>query len=131
MLTSVTNTSVYLRAGEVYSFVIPNDTLNNKGYPPKVGSFTYDGVSRTYINGFWLESEVVGEILEPIADKVGMVYRHKLPQENVIWFESFLGHKVRYSIGNIPVHDHASIVTGGPAYATYYSEPKIGTDTDS
>ena len=24
--------------------------------------------------------------------------------------------------GNIPIHDHASIPQGGPAYATYYSE---------
>lgn len=130
MLPSVTNTNIYLRAGEVYSFEIPRTAENNLGYSPKSGEFTFNNETREFISGFWVENQNVGEIIEQLADKVGMVYRHKLPQENVIWFESFLGHKVRYTVGNIPVHDHASIVTGGPAYATYYSDSSDLEDVD-
>jgi hypothetical protein len=82
--------------------------------------------TKTLINGFYVEDEEVGEITA-VEGRTIVRYRHLKARENNIWFVA------RTEVGGspelglfrviyVPVHDHSSIVTGGPAYATYYSE---------
>jgi len=51
-------------------------------------------------------------------------YLHENPGTQIIEFiENMSSRSSSLQInGNIPIHDHASIPQGGPAYATYYSE---------
>ena len=63
----------------------------------------------------------MGEIIEVVQDAVAIKYKHKLPSNNLLWFFAETGEVVKFSIELMPVHDHASILTGGPAFGTYYS----------
>jgi hypothetical protein len=120
MHTSLTHVGIYLRAGVVYDITIPATITNLGGFAPAVGE---DPDGEPYKNGFWIENKEVGEIIDQDDTLVKISYHHKLPYENTIWFVSQLGHKVRYSLTNVAVHDHATITTGGPAFGTYYSTP--------
>jgi len=123
----ITNISVYLRAGEIYTFYVPVNMSNNMGYFPRKGEITLeDGTPRTFQNGFFVENEDVGKIDKVHSDKVAVDYKHLYPTENSIWFHSATGERARIMISNVPVHDHASIITGGPAYGTYYSDYNDG-----
>ena len=126
-----TNISLYLMAGEVYTIHIPVTLANNMGYFPRKGVLlarvTGKTVPVTLKNGFYVENDEVGEIITTHSDKVAIDYLHRYSVDNVIWFLAVTGEKARISIATMPVHDHASVNTGGPAYGTYYSEPAPGT----
>lgn len=121
----ITNVTAYLMAGETYTIEIPVTLSNNRGYFPRKGSvspqLTNKDEPTTLQNGFYVENEEVGTIEKVHTDKVAVDYYHRYSTENAIWFLATTGEKVKVSIGTMPVHDHASVVTGGPAYGTYYS----------
>lgn len=127
--------TIYCIPGKTYEIEIPRTLENFKGYFPLSGSVKIEDSSgstqlRTIEhNGFVVEDEDIGEILGPLADsmKVGIQYKHKRPGDNTIWFFALTGERLKINInGSIDIHDHSSIVTGGPAYGTYYSEPSGG-----
>ncbi len=81
---------------------------------------------KTLINGFYVEDEEAGSITE-IKDKTAVRYLHKKARENNVWFiarTEVAGEpeKGLFRIIYVPIHDHSSIVVGGPAYGTYKSE---------
>jgi len=121
---NLTNLSVAvaLRPGAVYDLSIPTDETNNYGYAPKHGSADFDGITAVYQNGFVVKNEEVGIIYYKYPDEVKIAYHHKLAMNNVIYFVSALGHKVKFVVAAVTPHDHASIITGGPAYGTYFTE---------
>jgi hypothetical protein len=82
--------------------------------------------TKTLINGFYVEDTEAGEITK-IEGKAAVKYTHLKARENTIWFiaRTEVGgepEKGFFKVVYIPIHDHASIVTGGPAHGTYYSE---------
>jgi len=94
------------------------------GYPP--AEWPKDANPKIYLNGFRVVYSELGEF-EKIPDEDNMVYyKHLKSGHQVIEFVSdFLGRHYFYLIlEGITIHDHASIPQGGPAYATYYSEPE-------
>jgi hypothetical protein len=96
----------------------------------------YKGVNQNLdtkvgVNGFRVLYPELGEIIESSTDpgKTWIKYKHKKSGTQVIEFTSVdLGtHVFTAVIQGITVHDHASIPMGGPAFATYYSEPNVTT----
>jgi len=121
-MSNITNISIYLKAGDVYTMHVPVNMANNMGYFPRKGSIIKEnGDPVTFQNGFYVENEEVGTIIKVHTDKVAIDYRHLLPVENTIWFHAITGERARVIISNIQVHDHSSIITGGPAFGTYFT----------
>lgn len=81
------------------------------------------------VNGFRILYPALGKFIEHSTDegKSWVKYQHLRSGQQVIEFRSRdLGtHVFTCVIQGIVVHDHASVDMGGPAYATYYSEPNI------
>lgn len=130
-----TSISMFLMAGETYTIEIPVEPSNNYGYFPRKGSLSSaftgkDGLVELK-NGFYVENEEIGEITQVYKDKVAVDYLHKYSNENTVWFFASTGERARIFIGTMPVHDHASVSTGGPAYASYYTDLNDGTGGDS
>lgn len=114
MSNNVSTMTVVLNAGDIYTFTIPCTPENSLGVWPKQ--------TNGFQNGFKVANEEIGKIKKQYKTKIAIDYQHILPLNNIIYFESVTGGRVHILIGNIFVHDHASIKTGGPAYGTYYSE---------
>ena len=117
--------AVYLIPGMYADFWIPVDSNNNFAmFPTKAGELVINGVTHKVTNGFFVENEEVGEITKELTDgKFGVEYWHKKPEENSIWFISAdPAVRVLFSVLAVPIHDHSSIVQGGPAYGTYFSD---------
>lgn len=122
-MPNITTVSMYCQAGETYTIYVPATAINDGGFAPRKGDITLaNGDLRTLKMGFCLQNEEVGTIPKEYKDKVAIDYKHRYPLENVIWFYSAQGELVRILVANVPVHDHSSIPTGGPAYGTYFSD---------
>jgi len=95
------------------------------GYPPV--TWDDDANVKVYLNGFRVVYTELGEF-DGLADTAGncIYYKHKKSGRQVIEFMSTaLGKRYFYIIlEGVVIHDHASIPQGGPAYATYFSEPE-------
>jgi hypothetical protein len=79
---------------------------------PEIGKFIGDSGDSNNVN-------------ESLDSRSHVIYLHEKSGEQVIEFiTTELGTFSFYVvIKGITVHDHASIVMGGPAYATYFTEP--------
>mgnify|MGYP006300355479 CR=1 FL=1 len=78
--------------------------------------------------GFMLENEEVGD-LEGVDGEVAVIYTHKKFAQNKITFFARTGEIGEVHVISVPIHDHSSIVTGGPAYGTYFTDDETeGTD---
>jgi hypothetical protein len=73
----------------------------------------------TPIRGFVVEDKTVGELKK---NENGVSYTHKKAQKNTVWFFARSGETGTVDIISVPIHDHGSIVQGGPAYGTYFSD---------
>lgn len=78
-------------------------------------------------NGFRVLDENVGTV-EPIAGKPEVYYTHKKPERNVILFYASTGEVGACIVDAIQIHDHSSIVQGGPAYGTYFNDESEGEE---
>jgi outer membrane receptor for ferrienterochelin and colicin len=77
---------------------------------------------RELVHGFVMDNEDVGDFT-PVNDEVAVYYTHKKFSENVITFYSRHSDSIgKIFITAVPIHDHSSIVTGGPAYGTYFTD---------
>lgn len=121
--------SLYLIPGMKADIWIPINQYNNTAmFPTQATTYKVDDVIYTLKNAFYEESQGnIGElerVLEPETDgKFGVVYWHKKPERNAIWYISAHPNiKILWNIISVPIHDHSSIVQGGPAYGTYFSD---------
>lgn len=84
---------------------------------------TRNGETQELTRGFFEESGGVTGTLEPTeTEEAAVYYKHNKPIENVIWFYARTGEIGRVLISAVPIHDHSSIVQGGPAFGTYFSD---------
>lgn len=72
------------------------------------------------LNGFVVDDESVGTI--EASDGPCVIYTHHKFEFNTITFYALTGEKGRVNIMSVPIHDHSSIVAGGPAYGTYFTD---------
>jgi len=79
------------------------------------------------VRGFVAEDSRVGKLQADPTDPAAIVYTHKRAQKNAIWFFARSGERGVMNIVSVPIHDHSSIVQGGPAYGTYFSDDEEKT----
>lgn len=87
-------------------------------------SKSHNGKVHELVNGFAVENPEVGTI-EPISGKPAVRYTHRKPEKNTIYFWSFEEWSVALSIIGVPIHDHSSIIQGGPAFGTYFTDDEV------
>jgi len=118
----ITSKAVYLLPGMSYKIKSSIKTENAMGYFPRKNPVTIDGKSRTLLRGFLVKYPEIGDIVQTDTTEVAVIYTHKKPAKNEIWFYALTGEKGLVEIVSVPIHDHSSIVQGGPAYGTYFSD---------
>lgn len=120
----ISTVAIYLLAGMKVKIKAPVNPERAQGWFPKTGSQKCGpaGTVQALQNGFCVEDVVVGEITEVKDDELAIVYHHKRAEKNSIWFYAITGEIGICNIVSVPIHDHSSIVQGGPAYGTYFSD---------
>ena len=115
-----TGTSVYLLPGmsakllAVDAYISYRDTFT---FPNDAGQY----VDLPIVQGFAVLYPEVGTI-EAIEGEPAVKYTHKKFSMNKIYFLARTGEMGHVDIISVPIHDHSSIVTGGPAYGTYFTD---------
>ena len=76
------------------------------------------------INGFGTKDRKVGTVskVNGNEDSPSVTYKHLKSEKNTIWFFALTGEVGVVDIISVPIHDHSSVVQGGPAFGTYFSE---------
>ena len=126
----VSTTSIYLIPGMTATISVVQDPEHGFGDFAKMDTFRVTSgrtVDLSLTNGFYVEDEDVGTI-ERVPNKAAVVYTHKKPEPNTIWFIAASGAGSRrgaVNVVSVPIHDHSSIVQGGPAYGTYFSDDDV------
>lgn len=114
------STSVYLIPGmsaklkALDAYISPADYGK---FPGDDGRF----VELPIVQGFAVLHGDVGTI-ELVEGEPAVIYTHKKFNMNKVYFLSRTGEKGVVDIISVPIHDHSSIVTGGPAYGTYFTD---------
>jgi hypothetical protein len=118
--------AVHMTVGESLQCYCPIIKEIGEGWFPKQGNVYFTGITgdtvvRTLERGWCLDNEEVGTITQ-IADKVGVTYTHNYPMIQYIYFFAATGETGVISVVPAPIHDHSSIVQGGPAFGTYFRD---------
>lgn len=124
MSNNIGETVIYLLAGMRAKIKAPVKAILGKGWFPSNDSQVVPGASgarEDIKNGFIVEDDKIGTI-EPVANEVAVIYTHKRALENRVWFFADTGEMAVCTIAAVPIHDHSSIVQGGPAFGTYFSD---------
>jgi len=128
------NLAIHLLAGMSLLVRAPVKKTHGTGWFPKQdydedGELTGNTVSikfndedRDLLNGFLVLDEDVGELVDPGTTPNEVEYKHHKAAENEIWFFADTNEIGVVSIVPTPIHDHSSVVQGGPAYGTYFSD---------
>jgi len=124
MEDNINETVIYLLAGMKVKIKAPVFQVLGQGWFPTTEPYSIGGTTiRTPLNGFVVEDESVGTpSTEGISGEVAIIYHHKKAMENRIWFRAATGEMALCTISSVPIHDHSSVVQGGPAYGTYFSD---------
>lgn len=131
MSLAVISTQVYLLPGMSVKIEAPLDPASGMGDWAYMGSIAIepggDPVNLALNNGFYVEDDTVGTIT-PVVNEPAVIYKHNKPEKNAVWFVAKKGSGSRRGVVHImavPIHDHSSIVQGGPAYGTYFSDDDV------
>ena len=126
MADSVQGQSVYLLPGLSVKIKIPVIAKNSNGWRPArtVAQSILDTMSKPsgVIRGFVLEDTDIGDIVATSDNELAVTYTHRKAKENAIWFFTHNEKRCLINIVSVPIHDHSSIVQGGPAFGTYFSD---------
>ena len=95
----------------------------NQTWQSSTGKWIEANVEST--NGFFVEDEDTGHISKVYGDEVAVNYTHNKFGQNRVVFFNRIGEQSYVDIISVPIHDHSSIVTGGPAYGTYYTDDEL------
>lgn len=116
-----TTQTLTISAGFSINIQIPNNDEGH-GYFSQQGTVTVNGSEYTLTKGFMIENIEVGTIESVAGSELEIKYTHNEPAENKLRFFSRTGERLVIMIVNVPIHDHSSIVQGGPAFGTYFAE---------
>jgi len=122
--------TISLPAGTSIKLRVPSDLKSGHGFFPSQEDTIYiDGKELKLVNGFAIRYSNIGELhVVPSNLRTGdpeIIYTHLKQQENKIYF--FSDNKIYQTVDvlNIPIHDHSSIVQGGPAFGTYFVDYNV------
>ena len=123
MAKPVGSSSIYLLPGMKAKFEM-------EGYIIDEGTKRLEtGEDRELIRGFAVKDTDTGDIVATEEQEVAVIYTHKKFGANKVYFYA-LGQQALTSVIDIisvPIHDHSSIVAGGPAYGTYFTDDETST----
>lgn len=126
MADGVSSIAIYLIAGQKVKIESPIDDSNYMGFfASQEEEIIFKGVKKKLIRGFLVENEDVGEIEATSDDEAAVIYTHKRTEDNTVWFYADTGETSICNIISVPIHDHSSIVQGGPAYGTFFSDDAV------
>ena len=119
MAGNVGSVAIYLLPGMKAKLAVPDFFVGtgDKKYIKSNGEV----VEMRLTQGFFVEDEDVGTI-EAVAGEPAVIYTHKKYAQNKIVYTARTGERGEVNVIAVPIHDHASIVTGGPAYGTYFTD---------
>jgi len=123
MSETIGETVLYLLVGMKAKISAPARPIMGEGWFPSTDEETVGSKDpQVPKKGFIVEDEKIGTI-EPVSDnEVAVIYTHKMAQENKVWFFAATGEVAVCTISAVPIHDHSSIVQGGPAFGSYFSD---------
>ncbi len=131
MSLATASTQVYLIPGMSIKVEAPLDRNTATGEWAYMGELVIEAgepaVDLALTNGFYVENSEVGTIT-PVANEPAVIYKHNKPEQNAVWFVAKKGAGSRRGVVHVmsvPIHDHSSIVQGGPAYGTYFSDDDV------
>ena len=122
------SSSVYLLPGMSVKLKVTDFFVRKEDVYHKFQEGTAETVS--LINGFVLDNENVGEIKAGDSG-ASVIYTHKKFELNEITFYAITGERGKVDVMSVPIHDHSSIVAGGPAYGTYYTDDETVSNEDT
>lgn len=125
MAENVSSVAIYLLAGQKVKIECPLTESNNMGFFVHPGPVVFRGEDRELTRGFLVENQDVGDIVVTNEQEPAVIYTHNRAEDNAIWFFAHTGERAVCNIISVPIHDHSSIVQGGPAYGTYFSDDAI------
>jgi len=113
------STSIYLLPGMQAKFKV-------SGYFVALGKKQVLGPNNNYvekelINGYAVQFDDVGK-LEAVENEPAVIYTHRKFGLNKIFFFARTGEISIVDVIAVPIHDHSSIVAGGPSYASYFTD---------
>ena len=119
MAQPVGSVAVYLLPGMKVKISVPDHFVRSG----EVQHISSNGEMREYAltQGFFVEDDDVGTI-EAVSGEPAVIYTHKKYAQNKIIYHARTGERGEVHVIAVPIHDHASIVTGGPAYGTYFTD---------
>jgi hypothetical protein len=119
MAGNVGSVAIYLLPGMKAKLAVPDFFVGtgDKKYMKSNGEV----VEMRLTQGFFVEDEDVGTI-EAVPGEPAVIYTHKKYAQNKIVYTARTGERGEVHVIAVPIHDHASIVTGGPAYGTYFTD---------
>jgi len=126
MAENITGVAVYLIPGMQIEIKCPVTPKNGHGYFPRTEPLPQSVLAGMaspgeLIRGFVLEDTAVGT-LSIGNEGLSVIYTHNKTAENAIWFFSLTGERGLVNVISVPIHDHSSIVQGGPAFGTYFDD---------
>lgn len=128
MADAINGIAVYLVPGMEIKIKAPVSGRNQQGFFARLTevpeSYFEDAsnAQTTPERGFCVENTDVGQIRKTDEDEAAVIYKHKQPYPNAIWFFARTGERGLVKVISVPVHDHSTIVHGGPAYGTYFDD---------
>ncbi len=125
MAENVSVVAMYLLAGQKIKLESPLSDENHLGFFVHPGPIVFRGTERELVRGFLVENQDVGGIVATGEAEPAVIYTHNRAEDNSIWFFAHTGEKAVCNIISVPIHDHSSIVQGGPAYGTFFSDDVI------
>jgi hypothetical protein len=84
---------------------------------------------KSLLQGYFVEDETVGTV-ELVPNEPAVIYTHTRYGQNRITFIARTGEEGYVDVIAVPIHAHDSIVTGGPAYGTYFTDDEEATNTE-
>jgi len=113
-------TAIYLLPGMQSKLTAPKFHVGKGTRKKLLANGSYADV--LLINGYAVDNTDVGTI-EPVdGEPASVIYTHKKFAPNKITFYARTGEQGEVHVIAVPIHDHSSIVTGGPAYGTYFTD---------
>jgi len=115
--------SISISAGMELKLSVPVDVETSRGKFALTGTHPLTG-DVPLVHGFGTKFPEVGKVSKIEDEEPGAVvlYKHEKAELNTIWFFALTGEIGVVEIVAVPIHDHSTVVQGGPAYGTYFSE---------
>lgn len=125
MPDSIVGTAVYMTPGQSIKIKSPVDPKNRQGYfsaEALPNGFTLGTNQGDFVRGFIVENKDIGSITPTGAQEAAVIYTHNKPYGNAIWYFAATRERGLVKVISVPIHDHSTIIHGGPAYGTYFDD---------